>query len=132
MILDACFSGQTSSGPLVPGLQPLVPVAATSPRRAVLLTAASQGQYAGPLPGLDRPAFSYLVLGALRGWADADRDRSVSAGEAYDYTTKVLASFVRDRVQRPTLAGAANSVVSRVGVERGPDLDALLKAIHTR
>jgi hypothetical protein len=47
-----------------------------------VLSAGKGDQFAGPLPGLGRPAFSWLVLGALRGWGDADRDGTVTAREA--------------------------------------------------
>ena len=73
VILDACFSGKSSDGgQLVAGLQPLVVTSSepTSDKRMTLMTAAESDQYAGPLPGVMRSAFSYLMLGGLRGWAD--------------------------------------------------------------
>lgn len=68
IILDACFSGRGQDGATIaPGLQPLVTIAAAGPMdpRLVVLTAAKGDQFAGPLPGANRPAFSYLVLGGL-------------------------------------------------------------------
>ena len=49
--IDACFSGRSAAGPLVPGLQPVIalrPLEATGSR--VVLTAWSGDQFAGPLP----------------------------------------------------------------------------------
>ncbi|HUT79074.1 MAG TPA: caspase family protein, partial [Polyangia bacterium] len=66
IVLDACFSGQTSGGEsVVPGLQPLRLADLPDAGRAVVMTAAASDQYAGPLPGsrTARPAFSYLALG---------------------------------------------------------------------
>lgn len=68
VVLDACFSGRTGVGVgdiLVPGLQPLVPTYILPSTAATVLSAGSADQFAGPLPGLGRPAFSYLALGAL-------------------------------------------------------------------
>jgi len=49
--IDACFSGRSAAGPLVPGLQPVIalrPLEATGSR--VGLTAWGGDQFAGPLP----------------------------------------------------------------------------------
>ena len=127
-VLDACFSGQSGSGQaLVSGLQPLVPTAllAAAPSKVTVLTAAGSGEFAGPLAGSARPAFSYLALGALRGWADADGgngDGTVSAREVLDYTRGALVATVRGRTQTPTLIG--QDVALSAVIDRGapPDL----------
>ena len=82
-ILDACFSGQSGADTsLVAGLQPMIPSYAlsSSSRRTVVLSAGSSKQFAGPLPGVSRPAFSYLALGALWGWGDADATCRAAVG----------------------------------------------------
>ena len=131
-ILDACFSGRTSDGkPLVEGLQPLVLAgaldAAAIPARQAVLTAAKSDQFAGPLPGLGRPAFSYLVLGALRGWGDRDRDGTVTAREAHEYATEALTALLVGRTQTPDLSARepGRALVSGAA-ERGPDLGAFV------
>jgi len=129
-VIDACFSGRGRDGqPLVKGLQPLVVVRAGLPKealaRAVVLTAAKSNQFAGPLPGAERPAFSYLVLGGLRGWADLDSDGKVSAREPRDYAARALASTVRDRSQEPELHAASPDLTLASAVEKGPELAAL-------
>ena len=129
-VIDACFSGQSGNGQaLVSGLQPLVPTAllAEAPSKVTVLTAAGSGEFAGPLTGSARPAFSYLALGALRGWADADGgngDGRVSASEVLEYTRGALVATVRGRTQTPTMIGqdvALAAVVDRAA----PDLLAL-------
>lgn len=127
VLLDTCFSGRDAGGgALVPGLQPLVPVApAAPPPQVVLLTAAASDQYAGPLPGVRRPAFSYLALGGLRGWADLDGDGRVTAVELQRHSRQVLDSLVVDRRQQPQLAGGTPGTVLSTRAEAGPDLDAL-------
>jgi hypothetical protein len=125
VVLDACFSGRTPKGEqLVAGLQPLVVQAsavATDPR-TILLTAAGSDEYAGPLPGAARPAFSYLALGGLRGWADGDHDGRITTGELHGYVTQTMRALVRDRRQRPTLVGDEGRRLVKSGREDGPDI----------
>ena len=129
VVLDACFSGKSGSGEaIVAGLQPLVVTAeASADQRFAILTAARSNQYAGALPGTSRPAFSYLVLGGLRGWADDDGDGNLTAGELQRYAESVMRAVVRDRDQTPTLLGDISAQVARSGRERGPDLAALAR-----
>jgi len=73
VVLDACFSGRTPEGePLIKNVQPFTVVQekGLDDERFVVLTATQKEQAASPLPGAERPAFSYLVLGGIRGWAD--------------------------------------------------------------
>lgn len=127
LVLDACFSGKTATGDLAPGLAPLKPVSArVNSSRITALTAAKSDEYAGALPDGSRPAFSYLVLGALRGWGDANGDGKVTAAEAQSYAHMSLVQTVTGRSQTPTLSGE-DRVLAR-GKERGPDLVALAVA----
>ena len=125
VVVDACFSGKSPAGdPLVKGLQPLrlvgLPVAADP--RVVLMTAAKADQFAGPLPKSSRmrPAFSFLTLGALRGWA-ADASGKVTAGAVVAFADKAL-KIARDRTQTPELTAGAADAVLGAGKEKGPDL----------
>lgn len=125
VVLDACFSGKSSSGQqLVAGLQPLVAVysqPAGLDARTILMTAAKSDEFAGPLPGSarPRPAFSYLILGALRGWAnDAGK---VTAQAAVDYARHVL-ELAQGRTQTPELDAAKPDAILGFGRESGPDL----------
>ncbi|MEL6348394.1 MAG: hypothetical protein AAFV53_35130 [Myxococcota bacterium] len=122
-ILDACFSGKVGDGqPLVRGLMPLVPTYATpTGRKTTILSAGGSDEFAGPLPGADRPAFSYLTLGAMFGWADENNDRTVSSTEASSYARGALRGLLTDRQQRPTVSGPTIADLSS-GRERGPDL----------
>lgn len=128
VVIDACFSGQTESGAsLVEGLQPLIPVddkAVSAVTEGLVFSAGTSDQFAGPLPGVDRPAFSYLLLGALEGWADKNSDGEVSAAEAIDYTRDVMATKVTSRTQTPELQSSdAGAILSRGDLARAPDLD---------
>ena len=108
MVIDACFSGRAADGqPLAKGLQPLLPVhePEPGPSAVTIMSAGKPDQFAGALPGSERPAFSYLVLGALRGWGDQNGDGEVSAREAVGYASKVLGTLVDGRTQEPQLSG---------------------------
>ncbi len=131
VVLDACFSGRGAGGEeLVEGLQAFVPTHAHGIAGDVALMAAGRAdQFAGPLPGEGRPAFSYLVLGALRGWGDADEDGSVTAGEAVSYARDALATLALDRDQTPELSGDLGEETLARGREAGPDLAAMRLAL---
>ena len=125
VVLDACFSGQTGPGqPLVTGLQPLIPTTDFTTAAATVLTAAGPGQFTGPLAGQARPAFSYLVLGGLYGWADdsaytGNGDGQVRASELVAYAQTALVS-TGSSTQEPSLAGP-DLAVARAGA-KGPNL----------
>lgn len=138
VLLDACFSGRAPDGaPLVAGLQPLVAVAALPAAvgsKTVILTAARSDQFAGSLPGARRPAFSYLALGALRGWGDdksggGDGNGKTTAGEAVAYARKALsalASSLSATAQEPELSSGNPDLALGAGREPGPDLAAMV------
>ena len=131
LVQDACFSGKTSRGDLAPGMAPLKTVSARLGPNVTVLSAARSDEYAGPLSDGTRPAFSYLVLGALRGWGDQDGDGRVSAQEAVRYANRALLQTTTGRSQTPELAGP-DLTLGRSGRERAPDLTALaLAAVST-
>jgi len=129
LVMDACYTGQGRGGAdLVPGKRFAVPSYATTPASGQVLewSAASPSQWSGPLEGAQHGAFTYTVIGALRGWADGQlddvRDGVVTAEEADLYVQEALRSLqVRD--QRPVLATAdpRSWSLSR-GTEAAPQL----------
>ncbi|MBI5209587.1 MAG: SUMF1/EgtB/PvdO family nonheme iron enzyme [Elusimicrobia bacterium] len=128
VVLDACFSGRLADGgSIAPGLQPLVTVSMADPTdaRMVVLTAARGNQFAGALPGARRPAFSYLVLGGLRGWTGK---ATVTAGDLWRYAVDALEATLRGRDQWPELIGRQDAVVGAAAGEKGPNLAGLAKA----
>ncbi len=134
-LVDACFSGQTAAGAaLAPGLMPIVVTKApASFRNVTLLSAGEPAELAGPLPGADRPAFSYLALGALRGWGDDDGDGAVTAREAVDYARKALGMLPIGRSQTPAVTGADPAMVlARRAAEAGPRLQDMLPDVAPR
>ncbi len=131
-VLDTCFSGRTTEGGAVAtGLQPLLIRKESAVKPKVTVFTAGRGdQFAGPLPGASRPAFSYLMLGALRGWADANRDGQVTEGEAVDYVDEQLAFLLSGkRSQSPELwtQDRNKPLLRGRSLERGPDMMHLMQ-----
>lgn len=120
MILDACFSGRSGTGaPLANGLQPVLLTTHLPSAQRTLLAAGAADQFAGPLVGSARPAFSYLVLGALGGWGDANGDGLVTATEATSYARRALATLQTGRSQTPMVVGE-DLPLARGGRANGP------------
>ncbi len=130
MVVDACFSGQSRERKgerLVPGLQVALSNALVYQQGVTVLSAGRSNEFAGSLPGMSRPAFSYLLLGAMRGWADGNQDGAITTGEAVSYARESLELLVRrGRTQTPELAGREDLVLAR-GTAVGPDLRELLR-----
>ena len=57
-VFDACFSGRSASGAsIAPGLQPTIAVVeGAPPANMTILSAGTNDQFAGPLPGTNRPS----------------------------------------------------------------------------
>ena len=75
------------------------------------------------LPGASRPALSYLLMGALRGWADRDHDHRVTASEAaayVDITLRYLSSPGNSRRSVNASADLACSELSTLSVALEP------------
>lgn len=127
LILDACFSGRDTGGEaLVPGAQPVIvtgtPLIASN---VTILSAAKGSEIAGPLPNAKRPAFSYLLLGGLRGWADTDEDANVTTGELLSFAKRQM-RVIPGRQQTPTIIGA-DDVILVVGVgEKDPGIQSII------
>ncbi len=98
MVLDTCYTGRDRAGSaLVEGGRFVVPAYATrSEPRVVAWTAAGPNELAQPLDAVGHGAFTYFVIGALRGWADGqldgERDGQVTLEEASLYVTDALAA----------------------------------------
>ena len=96
--------------PAQPGVIP------TITKKTTVLSAVSPNEVAGNLTENGRPAFSYLVLGALRGWADTDQNGWMSLLESVDYASIVLGG------QTPTVKGRLRRQKISEAVEDGPSL----------
>lgn len=127
VVFDASFSGRTHDGAvaLVAGLEAAAPVRPSEPPAATVLS--SSDTFAGSLPGVARPALSYLLLGALRGWGDGDHDGSVTIDEAFTFAREALATGPRGAERLPSRRGGDGGlVVALDATEEAPDVSAIL------
>jgi iron(II)-dependent oxidoreductase len=128
VVFDACFSGRTGDGsaPLIAGLQATLPnrkaTRSTAPQVTVL---AASDSFAGPLPKAGRPAFSYLLLGALRGWGDQNGDRAVDVDEAYGFARDNIQALFKGSDRLPSKQGPSVVLAKNVR-EQQPDMAALV------
>jgi hypothetical protein len=126
LVFDACFSGRTSDGklPLVKGIQATLPTRRNSSSSTTTVLSASDS-FAGPLPRAARPAFSYLILGALRGWGDRNEDGKVTSEEAFTFSHDTLRAALKGSDRLPTHRGPT-VVLAQDSREAAPDFDAIL------
>jgi hypothetical protein len=111
------------------GCEPLPimpPIQLEGDHRSVLVTAAGPDEFAGSLYGTELPAFSSLMLGALRGWADADQDGSVTAAEAVTWVAGVLQATERRLPQNPEIWGTGADLVLAEAALPSPSLGEML------
>ena len=120
VVLDACYSGAGRGGQkLVPDMGAVMDVAPSQPKSALIFTASSGAETAGWLKDRRLPAFSYMFLGALRGWADADRDGSVNDVELHQWTLDHLKVVAQGQTPQRFRGGPALNFA--VPDESGPD-----------
>jgi hypothetical protein len=93
-----------------------------------VLSAAQGDEFAGPLPKSDRPAFSYLLLGALRGWGDLNQDQQITAFEATTYTQETLHEILHSRAQRPRLDTSSPDLALASGSDTPPTIEDIAPA----
>lgn len=129
LLIDACYSGMGRAGAeIAPGKRFAVPSYAQPVTGDQLFwTAASGDQLSGPLDPAQHGAFTYLMVGAMRGWADGQidgkRDGKVTAEEA-DLFVRAGLRTLQITNQTPTLEStSASSVVLSSGrLESTPEL----------
>ncbi len=133
LILDVCYSGTgRDQRPLLPGARFAAPATLLSPSKVLTWSATSANEIAGSLKRARHGAFSYLVLGALRGWADGElsgyRDGRVELGEARAYVERGLLLLEREQQSPRLLAGIKDTTLllsQGRGLEQAPELRAL-------
>lgn len=118
VLLDACFSGLSNQGSLVPGVSGAFGVAIAAPiekAKVSVLTATDfqSPQFAHWLPEKQHGAFSWFALEGLRGKADKNADGQVFLSELRNYIDKGLA--LSDLRQSPSLLpGSADTVLTHI------------------
>ena len=129
-ILDTCYSGTGRGGEtLLAGRRIAVPAWALEPPEAQIVewSAAGPDQLSGPIPAARHGAFTWFVLGSMRGWADGavdgQRDGTVTAAEADAYVRRGLSSVgIVDQAPIMVAANPGSWQFSTSVSEAGPDL----------
>ena len=122
-IMDACFSGTT------PYNEPLNVVTETLPakdlayERLSLLMFNKMDGCLGEIPNLRRNPFSYLALGALRGWGDVDFDGKITMQEMLGYVNKVFSIVTPERPRDSILISDTPNLLMSKAQGEGPDLE---------
>ncbi len=119
LVVDACYAGAGRTGSdLLPGKRFAVP-AYVQPAASTFVewTAAQPNELSGPLEPARHGAFTWAVVGALRGWADGqltgEADGAITFDEADLYVQEVLRAVdVRD--QKPALRVADRNAAAVV------------------
>lgn len=112
VVLDACFSGQGPRSLIAQGARPLViakPVTAST--NGQVIAAASSSQISLSHREGRHGLLTYYLLEGLHGGADADKDGSITASEAFAYASPAVerAARLQNAEQTPTIAGAASA-----------------------
>lgn len=116
VVLDASFTGLDRQGRLL--LDTLPEQLGQTPlisRRTTVVSAVEPTEYAQQLNN-NQPALSYLLLGALRGWADLDDSGQVTLLESIEYIDAIL------NTQTPSVSGRLKRHDVAPALEKGPTL----------
>ena len=99
-------------------------------RKSTVLFASQPSDSTYLLSKGNRTSFGYLALGALRGWADANRDGVIRVRELIDYTQKVIQQVQLPNLrQEPFWVGSNDIVLGQTLEETGPDLNAIQRSV---
>jgi uncharacterized caspase-like protein len=116
VFLDACYSGQARSGETL--IASARPVALKSekqlfPDSFTVITASQSDQISSSSPDLKHGIFSYYLMRGMEGYADANRDGKITAGEMQAYLAETVSrqAGMQNRIQQPQLIGDVNRVL---------------------
>ncbi len=114
VFLDACFSGSGDRSVLPEGTRPIVPVKDIPAQgKVVTFTASGADETTGAHEGGTHGLFTYHLLLAISGQADANNDRDVTTGEVLTYLKNAVPTEARrqNRDQTPTGLNTGSQVL---------------------
>jgi len=120
VVMDACFSGDSAGGPLFSKISPAMLKTAKPVREmadSVIFTSADKDQVATWYQEKRHSLFTYFFLKGLRGEADANKDKSITAGEMKEYLAKEVPYWAQreaNRKQNPLVVGKASAVLAEL------------------
>ena len=109
----AILDSQYYHPPYTPSVLP--PKRKWDKHNALLFIAARSQDRVQPLPGLHRPAFGYLVLGALQGWADENKDDVVTAKEVNSFVQRVIRNMGSTDQITEIIGRNKNQILTKTG-----------------
>ena len=120
VVLDACFSGYSASGPLFKKISPGMLKSRRPARRVAggsVFCGADKDQVCAWYPAKGHSLFTYFFLKGLGGEADRNNDRTITTGEmkaylAYEVPHQALREA--NRKQNPLVTGDENAVLTRL------------------
>ncbi len=120
VVLDACFSGYSASGPLFKNISPDMLKSKTPVRKMVngsVFCGADKNQVCTWYPAKRHSLFTYFFLKGLGGAADKNGDKSITTGEMKTYLQDEVpywAGWEANRKQNPLVTGDGNAVLTRL------------------
>lgn len=125
LVLDACFSGLSEGGVLLPGTSGSFGVGVGQPKPSAKVTVLSATDFETPqlahwMPDNKNGAFTWYALKGLYGEADSDGDGRITAGELSDYAGRQVSLYVDNKVgrdQTPSLLGSRDAVLVDFGTQ---------------
>ena len=116
IVLDACFSGGSQQGMIIKNASPMyIDIKAPSLGENLNLLTSSEGdQISSWYPEGKHSLFTYYVLRALRGEADANKNRKVTLNELKKYLSEQVTYMARrkyGREQTPIVRGNLKAVI---------------------
>ena len=110
VVIDACFSGSSNQGPLLKNISPIfIEVDKTSQMDigVTVFTSSSGDQVSSWYPEMKHSLYTYFFLKGLKGSADINNDRSITAKEMHEYVfeeVEFMARKLNSRDQHPSLS----------------------------
>ena len=117
VVIDACFSGSSDQGMLLKNISPVfIEVKETLglDDKVTVFTSSSGEQVSSWYPDKKHSLYTYFFLKGLKGSADADGDRSVTAGEIQSYVNEevpLMARKLNSREQTPGVRNGEGKVI---------------------
>ena len=120
VVLDACFSGYSASGPLFKDIKPAM-LKCSNPTRRIeggsVFCSSGKGQKSLEYPAKRHSLFTYFFLKGLRGEADQNNDKEITTGEMKRYLEKKVPYYaLREKHihQNPLVTGDKNALLTRL------------------
>jgi len=116
VVLDACFSGGSQKGMIMPNASPMY-IDVDYPlysNKINLITSATGAQISSWYPQANHSLFTYYFLRGLRGEADKNKDRNITLNEVHQYVNNnvpYMARRIYGREQTPIMKGIAEYIL---------------------